>query len=266
MSSKIRRQQMHAAKQRRQKQIAIGGGVVLAVLLAIQAPRLLHHGGSSAAATTAAETTAGVTTAGETTPTSTLAGDASAAPTDSTAVGASVATGAPTTHTRLPDSDVAPLRLRTQLASFELFDSKDPFVQQVSDQPAPTAGAVPAPAAPAPGAAAGSGTAPATPTAPATVIASTTQSQGTARTLAHNSGAVIEVNGKAERVGVDQAFPSSSPTFRLVSLANGVAMVGIAGGAYASGAQTVALQAGRTLTLVNTSDGVRYELRLVSTS
>jgi hypothetical protein len=263
MSSKNRRQQMRVAKQRRQKQIAIGGAVLLAVLLAIQAPRLLHGGGSSAAATTAAETTAGATTPGETTPTSTVAGGA--APTDSTAAGASAATGAPTTHTRLPDSDVVPLRLRTQLASFELFDSKDPFVQQVSDQPPPTA-AVPAPTAPAPGAAAGSGTAPATPTAPATVIASTTQSQGTARTLAHNSGAVIEVNGKSERVGVDQAFPSSSPTFKLVSLANDVAMIGIAGGAYASGAQTVALQAGKTLTLVNTSDGVRYELRLVSTS
>ncbi|HET6945322.1 MAG TPA: hypothetical protein VFI01_08235 [Gaiellaceae bacterium] len=265
MSSKNRRQQMRVAKQRRQKQIAIGGAVLLAVLLAIQAPRLLHGGGSSAAATTAAETTAGATTPGETTPTSTVAGSASAAPTGSTTAGAPTATGAPTTHTRLPDSDVVPLRLRTQLASFELFDSKDPFVQQVSDQPPPTA-AVPAPTAPAPGAAAGSGTAPATPTAPATVIASTTQSQGTARTLAHNSGAVIEVNGKSERVGVDQAFPSSSPTFKLVSLANDVAMIGIAGGAYASGAQTVALQAGKTLTLVNTSDGVRYELRLVSTS
>jgi hypothetical protein len=265
MSSKNRRLQMRAAKQRRQKQIAIGGAVLLAVLLAIQAPRLLHRGGSSAAATTAAETTAGATTAGETTPTSTVAGGASVAPTGSTTAGASTTTGAPTTQTRLPDSDVVPLRLRTQLASFELFDSKDPFVQQVNDQPPPTA-TVPAPTAPAPGAAAGSGTAPATPTAPATVIASTTQSQGTARTLAHNSGAVIEVNGKSERVGIDQAFPSSSPTFKLVSLANDVAMIGIAGGAYASGAQTVALQAGKTLTLVNTSDGVRYELRLVSTS
>jgi hypothetical protein len=265
MSSKNRRLQMRAAKQRRQKQIAIGGAVLLAVLLAIQAPRLLHRGGSSAAATTAAETTAGATTAGETTPTSTVAGGASVAPTGSTTAGASTTTGAPTTQTRLPDSDVVPLRLRTQLASFELFDSKDPFVQQVSDQPPPTS-AVPAPTAPAPGAAAGSGTAPATPTAPATVLASTTQSQGTARTLAHNSGAVIEINGKSERVGVDQAFPSSNPTFKLVSLANDVAMIGIAGGAYASGAQTVALQAGKTLTLVNTSDGVRYELRLVSTS
>jgi hypothetical protein len=271
MSSKTRRRQLRVAKERRQKQIVIGGGVLLAVLVAIQAPRLMHRGGSSAAATTAAATTAGVTTAGattagETTPTSTLPGGATAAPTDSTAAGASTATGAPTTHTRLPDSDVAPLRLRTQLASFELFDSKDPFVQQVSDQPPPTTGVAPAPTAPAQGAPTAPGTAPATPTAPTTVLASTTQSQGTARTLAHNLSAVIEVNGKSERVGVDQAFPSSSPTFKLVSLANGVAMIGIAGGAYASGAQTVALQAGRTLTLVNTSDGVRYELRLVSTS
>jgi hypothetical protein len=43
-------------------------------------------------------------------------------------------------------------------------------------------------------------------------------------------------------------------------------MIGIASGGYASGAQTVALRIGRTLTLVDTTSGVRYELGLVSSS
>jgi hypothetical protein len=41
-------------------------------------------------------------------------------------------------------------------------------------------------------------------------------------------------------------------------------MIGIAGGSLASGNGSIALRAGRTLTLMNTSDGQRYELRLVS--
>jgi hypothetical protein len=47
---------------------------------------------------------------------------------------------------------------------------------------------------------------------------------------------------------------------------HGVARIGIASGSYASGAGTVSLSGGRTLTLVDTSDGVRYKLELVSAS
>jgi hypothetical protein len=54
--------------------------------------------------------------------------------------------------------------------------------------------------------------------------------------------------------------------FKLVSLANSTAGIGIAAGAYASGAQTVSLTVGQPLTLVDTADGVRYQLRLVSGS
>src|SRR5262245_29774847 len=267
MSSRKRRQEMRAAKTRRQKQIAIGGAVLLAILLAVQVPRLMNRGGSSTAAT------ATTTTAGSETTTSTLSDGTDAAPATSTAVGSTAAgtgaaAGAAPTHTTLPDSDAPPTRLRTQLASFELFDSKDPFVQQVTDAPPPTVAAgTPAPGQPAAGAATGSGTTAMPPGTPASATtAATTPPQVTARTLAHSLNSQIEVNGKTEQVGVGQDFPASSPTFKLVSLGNGAAMIGIARGAYASGAQTVALQLGKTLTLVDTTDGVRYQLRLVSTS
>jgi hypothetical protein len=72
------------------------------------------------------------------------------------------------------------------------------------------------------------------------------------------------VNGVPQNIAVSEAFPTSNPTFTLVSVGSGVAMIGIAGGSYASGAQTVPLRLGQSVTLVNTADGVRYELRLES--
>ena len=64
------------------------------------------------------------------------------------------------------------------------------------------------------------------------------------------------------RVGT--SFPSANPLFRLVSVgSNGVARIGIASGSYSSGAHTVSLVPGRTLTLVDTADGIRYQLRLL---
>jgi len=42
--------------------------------------------------------------------------------------------------------------------------------------------------------------------------------------------------------------------------------IGIANGSYSSGAHTVSLTLGRTLTLVDTADGIRYKIRLLSAS
>ena len=74
----------------------------------------------------------------------------------------------------------------------------------------------------------------------------------------------ITVNGRVQVVRVGTSFPSANPLFRLVSVgSNGVARIGIASGSYSSGAQTVSLVPGRTLTLVDTADGIRYQLRLL---
>jgi hypothetical protein len=40
--------------------------------------------------------------------------------------------------------------------------------------------------------------------------------------------------------------------------------IAVAGGSYNDGAATVTLVKGKTLTLMNTTDGARYEIRLVS--
>jgi hypothetical protein len=90
--------------------------------------------------------------------------------------------------------------------------------------------------------------------------------QTSARTLAAGGVATLQVNGKSETVRVGKSFPSANPVFRLVSLSRGAANIGIANGSYSSGAQTVRLSSGQPLTLVDTADGIRYKLRLLSTS
>ena len=74
----------------------------------------------------------------------------------------------------------------------------------------------------------------------------------------------IAVNGKVEDVLVRGTFPALDPVFVLVSLAkNGKSVqIGIAGGSYAGGEQTIKLELGKPLTLQNTADGSRYELVL----
>ena len=233
-----RLQDIRAAKDRRAKIMAIGGSVLLVAILAFELPHYL--GGSKSSAPAAATTT--TTTADSTTPTSmpvaTASGTAMAAPV--------------TGSTKLPNSDVAPHRTKSQLYSFDTFAGKDPFVQQVETQSSssnssPTSGAP-------------------TTSAPAPTTSTTSVHQTSARTLTSAGVARIMVNGKSETVRVGKSFPSANPVFTLVSLAHGVAKIGIANGSYTSGAQTVRLSAGRSLTLVDTANGVRYTVRLLSGS
>jgi len=249
MARKSRLVSAREAKDRRMKLVAVGGVVVLAAVLAFEVPHMLKkHGGSSSASAATTTTTAtgsyGTTTPGTTTPPTTAPATAPVA-------------SAPTSSTKLPNSDVAPRRSKSQLYSFSHFAGKDPFVQQIS---AGTGTSLPTPpassAAPAP--------------SPTAVTASSVQSSSpqltSARTLAKTGTATISVNGKLETVRSGGSFPSSNPLFKLVSVGRGAARIGIASGSYASGVQTVSLVAGRTLTLMDTADGVRYKLRLVTTS
>jgi hypothetical protein len=78
------------------------------------------------------------------------------------------------------------------------------------------------------------------------------------------TSAKISVNGVAESVAVGDSFPKAQPLFRLVSIKDDAVRIGIAGGTLEGSSQTVALVKGKSLTLMNTADGMRYVLRLVS--
>jgi hypothetical protein len=221
------------AKAKRQKIIAAVLGVVFLGVMVFQAPTILgmFGGGSSSAQSEPAP--AATQPAAPVTPVATPAAPAAPA-------------------AQLVDSDVAPAPAAGQLVTFDRFESKDPFVQQVATgdgtngTPAPPAenndqGAQPQQPA-------NEDRQPQPPPAP-------TKPQS----------AKISVNGAASDVSVDGTFPEGDPIFKLVSLTRSSAKVGIVGGTYASGTQTITLQkGGKPVTLMNTADGTTYVLRLVS--
>ena len=229
---------MRATKERKQKKLVLVLGGLFLVLLVVQGPRTLKMLRGSESSTPAA------------------------APASKPGTPATVtAAAAPVSSTQLPESDVPPRRTRSQLYSFELFDSKDPFAQQISETPAaPVATATPAAVSSPTASTAVPSAAPAPVQQAAASVAASEGGVPTSKTAA----AVIDVNGQRQAVDVSQSFPALNPTFRLVSVKGNVATIGIAGGSFASGNGTVTLRAGRTLTLMNTSDGQRYELRLLS--
>jgi hypothetical protein len=238
-------QDIRAAKDRRAKKMAIGGAVLLVAVLAFEIPHMMKSSGNSSSAAPPATTSA--------TPGSTVPGAAvtPAVTPSGTATAASVPV---TASTKLPNSDVAPNRTKSQLYSFDTFAGKDPFVQQVSTAQATSSASS--------GSSAGGTSAP-TSSAPPQTASTTSVQQSSARTLAAGGVATISVNGKTETVRVGESFPSGNPVFKLVSLAHGSANIGIANGSYASGAQTIRLSSGRPVTLVDTADGVRYTVRLI---
>jgi len=242
------------AKQARQKKMAIGGAVLLLALLAYQGPKtlkLLKGPQAMPVATSIAP----------------AAAPPGAAPTASGGIAAGEVPGAAAPElSAVADSDLSPEAEEGQLATFERFASKDPFAQQaepVATAPPPaavpndgtkdpadtTSDQKPTTGRSAGGAESGFTTGSPTPAAPELAAATS-----------------ISVNGVAEDVAVAASFPKDEPTFVLAKVAkDGKSVeIGIAGGEYADGGDTITLALGKKLTLQNTADGSRYELELLT--
>jgi hypothetical protein len=246
MSRKSRLQDAREAKDKRMKKVAIGGIVVLAAVLAFEVPKVMHLGGKASSSPPPATTTTPGT--GVSTPPQTTAPGTAAA-----------ATLTPSgTPTALPNSDAAPNRSKSQLFSFSHFAGKDPFVAQVAT--ATQSGPDSTDSATTGSSSSSSGASGGTSSKNRNVPIDTTA----ARSLATTGTARISVNGRIQTVRVGKIFPSANPLFRLVSISRGVVRIAIAHGSYSSGAQTVTLTAGKSLTLVDTADGTRYKLRLLA--
>jgi hypothetical protein len=232
------------AKAKRQKVIAAVLGALLLGVLAFQLPRtlkMLHQ--SSASASPAATTTAATGTTG-------AAG--------ALAVSGSTS-GSGSTGDGLTDSGVLPAPQSGQLLAFSRFRSKDPFTQQIDLKCASDSGST--------GGCTSTGTTLPTgggkPNKPSGTKTSTPPSAGRV-TAVKPTSAEISVNGTTESVATGAQFPASNPTFVLVSLTKSSAKIAIAGGSIEGNRQTVTLKKGVALTLMNTADGTRYVLRLVS--
>jgi hypothetical protein len=240
---------LKAAKAAKQKKIVIVGGILFVALLVYQVPRTLKmlHPKSQTAAHTAART-APATTA--TTP-------------GSTGLPASLVSNTPAGATVLT-AQLDPAAREGQLADLSAsFKSKDPFKQLINEDAGTTATTSPTATA-----------TPAKPDVSLKVVPSTkTEPAATGTPVAPGQtvalpllSAVISVNGVKEGVNVKVDFPADAPLFHLVSLTKKTAKISVSGGSLANGSQTLTLRRNKPLTLVNTADGTRYRLVLVTTS
>jgi hypothetical protein len=236
------------AKAKRQKIYAAIGGVILLGVLAFQVPRtlkMLHPPTDSSSSSS----TPAATSPSSTTPIA--APSLSGGNVTASATSSSGGDG-------LVDPDVVPPPASGQLLSFGLFRTKDPFRQQLksSGTTGPTGVTT--------------GKKPTVPKGPTGATDPTTGGGSTSTTpppvRVVPTTAVISVNGSPETVQVGGTFPSSDPVFTLVSLTAKTAKVGIAGGSLENGSAAVMLRKRKPVTLLNTADGTRYVLRLLSIS
>jgi len=239
------------AKAKRQKIYAGVGGVILLAVLAFQVPRTLKmmHPSTETSSSPAPATTTSATPTPISAPS--LAGGNAAASTAAAAPGGD----------GISDPDAIPAAESGQLLAFGLFRSKDPFVQQLNLNGAtgatgvvPTSAGATGPTGPATGSALGVSQPSGQP------VSASTAPKAAATTAA------ISVNGAPESVKVGGTFPAAKPYFKLISVTKTGAKISIAGGSLENGAPTVTLTKNKALTLMNTADGTRYVLRLISTS
>jgi hypothetical protein len=219
-------------KEKREK-IFLGIGAVLLVgILAIQAPKLMGKKSAKPAAATTSTIVTGGVTGGLTGSTGSLpANGRLAAPAESFAAGPG------------------------QLTNLGLFAQKDPFRQHGGSR-TPTGSST--------------ATSPVPPTTTGRTTKTRTSPTGTTPTATRPAplyvSAVISVNGASEGVNVSQAFPAASPVFVLRSVARSSIVIGIAGGQFSSGQPGLTIKTGQSVTLVNTADGARYVVSLISVS
>jgi hypothetical protein len=247
---------VRAAKKKKQ---AIVLGVLFLAVVAFQGPRTMKmlHG---SAPPEAAATTPAATTPAPTAPAAPASGG--------TAQSVSASVGG---DALVVNADLQPAPLEGQLADLTLFTSKDPFVQKDEDVPADAPGGTGGASSPGGGGKAtdsggkgGTGTSGGGKSEG--VTPPTTTTKPTEPAAPAPTSAVLSVNGVQETVNAKSDFPAASPLFHLVSLTAKTAKISIAGGSLATGAPTVTLELGKPTTLMNTADGTRYVIMLVSTS
>jgi hypothetical protein len=151
------------------------------------------------------------------------------APTDPTMAPPPRDTTATTEATGLSDTDVPPTPGTDRLVAFSRFESRDPFGQPGGVSTGTDSG-TPAPA-----------------DADVTSLAAT-----------------LEVNGSSEQVSAGDDFPAADPTFRLVSITEDTALIGLVSGSFEGGEATVELAVGEEIELVADPDGAIYTVTLVS--
>lgn len=176
-----------------------------------------------------------------------------------------VATGSPTASTpgaSLASAQVVATPQAGQLHSFTRFAAKDPFHPLISTAPGAAGATTPSPgraAKPGGGAAASTTTA----AAPTVTFAQTPTTTAAAQTGPMVLGAVMKLNGVRRLVAVGSLFPTANPVFKLVAVGRKAIWISLIGGSFGNGRQTLKVERGQPIKLVNQTASVSYLLRLV---
>ncbi len=266
------KQDLAAAKQRKQKIFLAVAGVLFLGLAVIQGPKLMKQLKGSSDAAPAAQTTSTSTPSSTTTPvtpgTPVVPGTVSSAPRVKAPKSATTQLAGVYIVTEQPVAAGD-----GQLDSFSMFESKDPFVQQVDPNAHPDDGSGSSTSSspsstPSGGSDAGTGSSAGAGTGTGSSLGGIGSSvDGTTGTQTAPAAppvlALIRVNGVLSMVGLKNRFPKVEKSFVLRKLSRkGTAVIGVAGGSFAKGA-SLTLRVGRPVTLVNTATGTRFVVKLV---
>jgi hypothetical protein len=213
-------------------------GAVLLVVMAVELPGLL--GGKKTAASPAASTTSTTTTGAAATPAAALA----AASLASVQVVAGPEAG--------------------QLTKFSRFAAKDPFHPLVNPNsgvatrgggaatsPTGVGGTKPPAVAPSPKT---------PPSVPFTSRPAPTKTQPTGPMVL---GAVLKLNGTRQVIPVGTEFPASNPVFKLVAVGRTAMWISLVGGSFGSGDQSLKIELGHPVKLVNQTADQAFVLNLL---
>lgn len=261
-----------AAKAAKQKKIAIGGGIVFVLLLVFMVPKTMklmhpHHDVGTTASSSSSTSTTSTTETSSTAPTT--------SPTTAAAPPASVPISNTPATTTVLTATLAPAAREGQLESLSSsFTAKDPFKQLIDpNAPPPATTATPQTADAAKPATPAAATKATTPGPELKVVPTVTPPTSgpapvhvTPKAVLPLLSALITVNGAPSQVNLRLSFPTAAPLFHLISLTKKTAKVSVVGGSLAGGTPTLTLRRDRPVTLVNTADGTRYKLELMSTS
>jgi hypothetical protein len=242
-------QETAAAKAKKQKMILIVGGVLLLAVAAFQVPKMMKGGGSTAAPASTVAPVVGTSVAGTSVAGTPVPVAVATVPTKGSASIAGVS---------LPRGQVVKVET-SQLASFTLFEVKDPFVPQAGDEET-AADSSSSQSGETPPADTGAGTT-GTDTSAGSTVGSPPAGSTPAAPPAPILYATIDFNTKPQQVQVKGTFPTPEPLFLLRSLTKKQAKITVAGGSF-DGGKPVTLKLGKKVTLVNTATGVRYVLKL----
>jgi hypothetical protein len=249
-------------REAKQKKLLIVLVPVLIAVAVFTVPRTLKQlrGGEEAAAPPAAATGSQELDPAAGGNTGTL-GTQPAASADPTAVAASA-------KAVLQDTGSQPEASEGQLISFSRFDSRDPFVQLVEDEPTDTSttdasGAVPTTTAPSDQATATPTTTTPTPTTPAPSV---TPSEPTDPAPTVSIKVKIAVNGNVHVLAAGDSFPGDDPAFKVVAIGAGSVEIGLVSGTFSTGVNTITVKLGEPVTLISQPDGARYTVKLLGSA